>query len=215
MSETAPGGTLRPGFDEAFRQAYAIASRKLLEADMALLCRRSAATLMDESGRQSISLSYLGRECRVQLPDVLVSAINGDPLSQRDTLLILHYLVTADGLPLGGKPVTFRELPEGSVYYPTFVKRCVKPLLDRFADRPEALVAAAEAIGGVKAETGDFSFRISAFPRVPVTVTLWLGDEELPPEGNILFDSTVTGYLATEDVTVLCEILAWKLSRSA
>jgi hypothetical protein len=123
--------------------------------------------------------------------------------------------VTADGLPLGGKPVTFRELPEGSVYYPTFVKRCVKPLLDRFADRPEALVAAAEAIGGVKAETGDFSFRISAFPRVPVTVTLWLGDEELPPEGNILFDSTVTGYLATEDVTVLCEILAWKLSRSA
>ena len=215
MTETPHGQSPRPGFDEAFRQACAIASQKLLLADLALLCRRSATTLLDENGRQSISLSYLGRECRVQLPDVLVSAVNGEALSQRDMLLILHYLVTADGLSLSGKPLTFRELPEGGVYYPTFVKRCVKPLLDRFADRPEALVAAAESIGGVKAETGDFSFRILALPRVPVTVTLWLGDEELPPEGNILFDSTVTGYLATEDVTVLCEILAWKLSRSA
>lgn len=203
----------KPGFDEAYRQAFSIASQKLLEADPALVCRRSSARLLVENGRRAISLSYLGRECRVQLPDVLVSPMNSEPFSQRDVLLILHYLVTAGGLPLSGKPVTFRELPEGSVYYPTFVKRCVKPLLDRFADRPAAMVAAAEAIGGVKAETGDFSFRILAFPRVPVTVTLWLGDEELPPEGNILFDSTVTGYLATEDITVLCEILAWKLCR--
>ncbi len=214
MGETALGGMSRHGFDEAHRQAFAIASRKLLGADLAQLCRRSAAALRNENGRQSISLSYLGRECRVQLPDIIVSSASGEPLSPRDMLLILHYLVTADGSPLTGKPVTFRELPEGGIYYPTFVKRSVKPLLDRFADRPEALVATAESIGGLKAETGDFSFRILAFPRVPVTVTLWLGDEELPAEGNILFDSSVTGYLSTEDITVLCEILAWKLSRS-
>ncbi len=209
MSET------KPGFDQAYRQAFSIVSQKLLGADLALLCRRSAATLLDENGRRTVSLNYLGRECLVKLPDILVSAISGEPLSQRDTLLILHYLVTANGLPLSGKPITFRELPEGSVYYPTFVKRCVKPLLDMFADRPGALVAAAETLGGLKAETGDFSFRILAFPRVPVTITLWLGDEELPAEGNILFDSTVNNYLATEDITVICEILAWKLCRSA
>ena len=215
MGETPHGQSTRPGFDEAFRQAYAIAGEKLRSSDPALVCRRSAAALVEENGRQSISLTYLGRECRVQLPDVIVSAVSGEPLSQRDTLLILHYLVTADGTSLTGKPVAFRELPEGGFYYPTFLKRCVKPLLDSFADRPEALVTAAGSIGGLKAETGDFSFRVLALPRVPVTVTLWLGDEELPPEGNILFDITITGYLATEDVTVLCEILVWKISRSA
>jgi len=52
---------------------------------------------------------------------------------------------------------------------------------------------------------------LKALPRVPLTVTLWLGDEELPPEGNIIFDSSITGYLPTEDITVLCEILVLKL----
>ncbi|MGA3094565.1 MAG: DUF3786 domain-containing protein, partial [Dehalococcoidales bacterium] len=126
---------------------------------------------------------------------------------------ILHYLNTADGRPLTDKLITFKELPEGVVYYPTYVKRTIKPLLDKFADRPKSLLAAAASLGGVKANTGDFSFRLNALPRVPLTVTLWLGDEELPPAGNILFDNSITGYLPTEDITVLCEILAWKLVR--
>ena len=49
---------------------------------------------------------------------------------------------------------------------------------------------------------------------VPVTFVLWKGDEELPPEGNILFDSTISEYLSVEDINVLCEIIAWRLVRS-
>ena len=119
---------------------------------------------------------------------------------------------TADGSPLTDRLITFKELPEGAVYYPTYVKRTIKPLLDKFADRPKSY-SPPPNFGGIKADTGDFSFRLNALPRVPLTVTLWLGDEELPPEGNILFDSSITGYLPTEDITVLCEILAWKLVR--
>ncbi|RJO62201.1 MAG: DUF3786 domain-containing protein [Dehalococcoidia bacterium] len=204
----------RRGFDEAYQQAYQLASRRLKDtADLHALCRRSDATLAEEAGEKIISLDYLGRSCRVILPDVEASVTNGEPLSPRDKLIILHYLNTADGSPLTDRLITFKELPEGAVYYPTYVKRTIKPLLDKFADRPEALMVAAGDIGGIKAETGDFSFRLNPLPRVPLTFTLWLGDEELPPEGNILFDSSITGYLPTEDITVLCEILAWKLVR--
>ena len=213
MDSSSSGQPARRGFDEAYQQAYEMASRRLREtADLVALCLRSGATLADEAGKRTISLDYLGQPCRIILPDVEVFPANGETLS-RDKLVILHYLNTADGSPLTDRSITFKELPEGAVYYPTYVKRTIKPLLDKFADRPESLVATAEVIGGVKADTGDFSFRLKALPRVPLTFTLWLGDEELPPEGNILFDSSITEYLPTEDITVLCEILAWKLVR--
>jgi hypothetical protein len=52
---------------------------------------------------------------------------------------------------------------------------------------------------------------INAFDRVPTTLVLWRGDEELAPNGNILFDSNISDYLSTEDITVLCETIVWKL----
>ena len=214
MDKPSFGQPARRGFDEAYQQAYQMASQRLRDtADLHTLCRRSGATLAEAAEGKVISLDYLGKSCCVVLPDVDVSVANEEPLSPRDRLIILHYLNTADGSPLTDRLITFKELPEGAVYFPTYVKRTVKPLLNKFADRPKSLLAAAASLGGVKANTGDFSFRLNALPRVPLTVTLWLGDEELPSEGNILFDNSITGYLPTEDITVLCEILAWKLVR--
>ena len=54
-----------------------------------------------------------------------------------------------------------------------------------------------------------------AFPRVPITLVLWRGDDEFPPDGNILFDRSISDYLTTEDVNVLCETIAWTLVKSA
>ncbi len=202
----------RRGFDEAYALAYQIAADKLKSVtDVHALCAKSGARVETEAWHGVIGLDYLGQRCLVTLPAVEVVAASGNPLTGRDKLIILHYLNTADGAPFAGKPVTFKELPEGMIYYPTFVKRAIKPILDKYADAPEALVAAAERLGAVKAENGDFSFRLKALPHVPITVTLWVGDEELPAEANILFDASITDYLPTEDITVLCEILAWKL----
>jgi hypothetical protein len=68
-------------------------------------------------------------------------------------------------------------------------------------------------MGGQKVEYGDTAITINAFPRVPLTIVLWQGDKEFPADGNIMFDSTITDYLPTEDITILCEVIAWKLVR--
>ena len=52
---------------------------------------------------------------------------------------------------------------------------------------------------------------VNAFDHVPITLVLWRGDEELAPNGNILFDANISDYLSTEDVTVLTETIIWKL----
>ena len=151
MDSSSSGQPLRRGFDEAYRQAHEIAARRLKDnSDIPALCRRSGATLANEAGKSVLALEYLGQLCHVILPDVEVFATVGESLSLRDKLIILHYLNTADGSPLTDRPITFKELPEGAVYYPTYVKRAIKPLLDKFADRPESLLAAAEKLGGIK-----------------------------------------------------------------
>jgi hypothetical protein len=54
---------------------------------------------------------------------------------------------------------------------------------------------------------------IKAFPRVPLTVVLWKGDEEFPAAASILFDSSITDYLPVEDIIELSETTVWRLVR--
>ena len=109
--------------------------------------------------------------------------------------------------------ITFRELPEGNVYFPTFTKRTIKPIVDNFSQQSKLLITASEKLGGYKVDYGDAAVTIPAFPRVPVTIILWRGDEELSPQGNVTFDANISDYLPTEDITVLCETIVWRLVR--
>jgi hypothetical protein len=43
---------------------------------------------------------------------------------------------------------------------------------------------------------------------------LWKGDPEFPPNGNIMFDSTILDYQPVEDVNVLCQTIIWQMIKS-
>ena len=108
--------------------------------------------------------------------------------------------------------IYFEGSPGFSAYFPMpFSKRAINPFVNHFGRAPEMLIDVAVKFGGYKADYGDVSVNINAFNHVPIIFALWRGDEELAPNGNILFDANISDYLSTEDVTVLCETIAWKL----
>ena len=74
---------------------------------------------------------------------------------------------------------------------------------------------AGRRLGGRDSDAGDTAIVIDAFSRVPLTLVLWEGDDELPAQLNLLFDANITDYLETEDVTILCETLTWRLIRGS
>jgi hypothetical protein len=196
-----------------YQLAYKLAREQLAKIDdIELQCRRSGAQYRATDSEKVIIVEYLNRLHLVRLPEFEVSlADSTDDVSPRDKVLILHYIAFAKGIPLGNDLTTFRELKEGNSYFPTFYKRTINPLLNHFSQEPHLLVAAAEKLGGRRADYGDVAVTINAFSRVPITIVLWQGDDEFAPEGNILFDTTIADYLSTEDVTVLCEIITWRL----
>jgi len=202
-------------FEYGYELAYKLACDQLANIDnIEQQCLKSGAQYQVIDSKRVITTEYLNRSYLISLPDIEISLMDSEEtIPLRDKILILHYLSQAKGTPLANKIISYKELPEGSNYFPIFSKRAVKPILDHFGREPERLVDVAAKLGGFEVDYGDVAVTINAFPRVPITFVLWKGDEEFPPEGNILFNSTISDYLSTEDINVLCEAIAWRLVR--
>ena len=88
-----------------------------------------------------------------------------------------------------------------------------------FGSRPGLLLELAPLVGGQQTGelSGDAAVIIQAFPRVPLVLQLWAGDDEFPADGNVLMDRTISDYLSTEDVALASGLPIYKmmaLSRS-
>ena len=200
-------------YEYGYESAYKLAGEQLAQlTDIRQQCLNSGAQYLEADSRKVITIEYLNRPYQIVLPDIEISLVDSqEEVPMRDKLLILHYFIRAKGIPLTNKIITYQELPQGALYFPTFAKRVIKPLLTHFGQEPQRLVTVAEKLGGHKVDCGDVAVTIDAFRRVPVTIVLWRGDDEFAPEGSILFDDTISDYLFGEDIVVLCETISWRL----
>jgi hypothetical protein len=201
-------------YEYAYKQAYKLACEQLGKVDIEKQCRKSGARYLKAGSQELAIVEYLGQSCQVTFPDIAVSLVDSEAqVPVKDKVLILHYLAQAKGTPIAGKFIAFTELPEGANYFRTFSKRSIEPLAKYFGAEPQRLIEAGEKLGGRKVDYGDVAVTISAFNRVPITLVLWRGDEEFSPRSNILFDASISGYLSTYDITMVCEAIIWKLVR--
>jgi len=200
-------------YEYGYNLAYELAGQKLAKlSGIEQQCRRSGARYKVVDSQPVIIIEYLNRSYKITLPDRQISLMDsGEDVPLKDKVLILHYLTQAKGTPLSNEMVSYKQLPEGASYFPTFYKRAIKPLVEHFGRQPQRLVDTAKELGGHKADYGDVAVRLDAFKYLPLTFVLWRGDDEFPPEGSILFDATVSDYLSAEDINVLCEGIAWSL----
>jgi len=203
-------------YQYGYNQAYRLACRQLAQiGDIRQQCVHSGARYQRTKSGETVTLDYLNRQYTITLPGIAVSLIDSaEEVHTRDKVLILHYFILAEGTPMGNELITFKELPEGVNYFTPFSNRAIRPLVSRFGAEPKLLIEAAKPLGGVRADYGDAAVTIRAFPYVPLTLVLWRGDEEFPPSGSIMFDSSISQRLAGEDITVLCQTISLKLVKS-
>jgi len=203
-------------FEVTYGLALRLASEKLASAaDIEELCRRSGSLFVSKNGIRAIQLYYFNTKYLINLPDVTISqADSPDNVELKDKIIILHHLLTSSGKPLSGDLISFKELGQGLAYYPSFAQRSIRPLITYFGIHPENMLNSAAPLGGVKSSFGDFAVCIPVFPRLAITLLVWKGDEEFPPDANILFDRLALDYLPLEDLIVLCQTLVWKMIKS-
>jgi len=190
--------------------AFRIATDVLRKADLDEVCRRSGAAYRPEDS--VIEVPFLKYICRILLPQW--TFLEPD-LSLPEQVLVLHYLLHASGTPLKGRWISFSEVPGGATYFPAFRSRSIEPFLRHFSGAGRRLIEAARALGGEEFGYGDVGVVFRAFPRVKVAFVLWEGDEEVPPNANVLFDETVSDYLSTEDISELSWRLVHRMIRTS
>jgi hypothetical protein len=201
-------------WERGFELSYKFACEQLAKiSDIEEQCRKSGARYLDS---HEIVINYLNQPYHIMLPDGNILLGNsGIEAPLRDKILILHYFTGAKGTAATGELIAYKQLTGGVSYFPAFSQRAIAPFVKHFGKSPELLIKAAAKLGGREADYGDVSVTINAFDHVPITFVLWRGDEELAPNGNILFDANISDYLSTEDVTVLCETIIWKVVKGS
>jgi len=205
-----------PRIDD-YKAAIALAAAELKEINPKRLKNRTGCDYFYEAGQEGLLVPYFGQLRRVSWPEVSVTPADGaGEIILTEQILILHYLLHATGASLTGKSIDFRQVPDGgSFYWSAFVSRAKNPLLKTFGHDLKLYLQVAASLGGEPQPLGEAAARFLAFPRVPVTHVLWRGDEEFPPEANILFDETIPQYLPTEDIAALAGASVYRLMGAA
>lgn len=206
------------GAPRRFRDASDRARADWASANPARQARQAGC----ESTADGVLVPFFGRPHLVTHPAGIVSA-EAAPVHAAVAILVLHYLTHADGAPVAGEWLTFRDLPDGLFYSPSFASRAEAPIAAAFGGASGGartpgnelgeFRAAAASVGGEELDLADASFAFPALPRLRLAALLWEGDEDFPAEAHILFDAAAGHYLAAEDLAGLGETLARRLTR--
>lgn len=187
-----------------------IAVENLRNDSFSDIVKRSGFSKADQ---ERFRISFLNRTYLANFPEFefLDEADRTREVPIQEQILILHYMMSQTGAGPTDNWISFREIPGASFYFSTFVKRAIDPLKKLFGQDISKLERPAETIRGQSLHIGDVAYRFQIFPKVAIQVILWEGDDEFPPEANIIFNDNIGEILSPEDVAWMAGMLVYRL----
>lgn len=122
-------------------------------------------------------------------------------------IFILRYLMNANGKDTTGQWISFKEFPDGPLYYSNFHKRCIQVFAQIGNEMPEHLKNYMSFQKSVTYGKGDLSWQFTVTPGVDIVWILWFGDDEFEAEAQILFDKKLTDVFNIKDLAILGDVL--------
>jgi hypothetical protein len=203
-----PGETYEPAYEKARQDLRGL-------QPLAAAVHASALYEAQSDDHGEFTFAFFGNPYHVRWPTGTVRQEGAQEEADITTaILLLHYLVTADGAPFGDKWIAFRNLPGGMGYDAAFQGRANLRLAHAFGTDLSSFEGACRKLRGERLSFGDASFAFRVLPRLWLAVVLYLADEEFPASANVLFDGAASHYLSTEDLAVLGGMLASRLIKA-
>ena len=198
-----------------YQQSFDLACVRIKEMDLEERAKRAGADYRRVENGEKIILRFFSEPYHLHFPQIEFSSPTKKTVSLVARILLLHYLMRADGSPLIGKWVGYKDIPGGLLYASVFARRVTEPLLRKFGKSTKRFREMGIELGGEPAGAGDVSFILRVFPFIPLQYVLWEGDEEFPPAVQLLFDASVDHYLPLEDIVVLGQMVTGRLIHRA
>ena len=169
------------------------------------VCLRLPGAVWD--GKQ-FSVKLLGREFYISHPAYAITAADGGKLPPLPTqTFLLRYLLESRDVAGTGAWKTFREMPWGEMYIKPYTGRVLTRAAFTFGTRVAAFKAACERMGAAAVKHGDAGYEFNLIGGYRMQILVWEGDEEFPPNAQILYSDNFADGFAAEDRVVAGDIL--------
>ena len=193
------------------KEAIRLAVDNLKTIDLNYRCRLLG---LDTAEDGSIRLRMFGKDYILFIDDLrLLMADSNKDAKMIDHVLLLRYLSCDVPVIVNNEFISLRDLPGGLFYWDSFISRTTQPLCRAIGNNIDRLKVNLNMFDYKEVDLTDFAVCIHTVGKIEVTLVYTLGDEELPPFANLLFDSCIKRPYSTEDVVVLSSRLCMDLMR--
>ena len=154
------------------------------------------------------TVKLLGKRYAISHPDYAIRALAEEKLPALPTQTCLRrYLLACTDVKWSGEWKTFREMPWGELYIKPYTGRVLTRAAYTFSFKLDAFRKAAEKMGAAPVKHGDAGFLFDLIDGYQMQIMVWAGDDEFPPNAQVLYsDNFETGF-APEDRVVTGDIL--------
>ena len=164
------------------------------------------ADVVWENGEFTVTL--LGRKFAISHPQYAIRALDGGKVPPLPTqTFLLRYLLESKDVSWAGEWKTFREMPWGEMYITPYTGRVLTRAAFTFGTRIGAFKAAAEKMGGEAVKHGDAGYCFNLIGNYQMQILVWEGDDEFPPNAQVLYSDNFADGFAAEDRVVAGDIL--------
>ena len=153
-------------------------------------------------------VNLLGREFAISYPDYAIRALDDGPIPPLPTqTFLLRFLLEGKQVAWAGAWKTFREMPWGEMYIKPYTGRVLTRAAFTFGTRVEKFRAACEKLGAASLPNGDAGFEFTLVGDFRLRILVWAGDEEFPPNAQVIYTDNFAEGFAAEDRVVAGDIL--------
>ena len=128
-------------------------------------------------------------------------------------MLLIRFLLEGRASKSSGAFLTYREMPWGEVYIKPFTGRCLTRAAFTFGTRLAAFRRAMENTRAIPIKNGDAGYQIEVMPGYEIRLIVWEGDDEFPPNAQILFSDNFPQAFSAEDRTVTGDLVITEFKR--
>lgn len=153
-------------------------------------------------------VNLLGVEYAISHPKYAIRATDGGKLPPLPTqTFLLRYLIESKNVAWAGEWKTFREMPWGEMYIKPYTGRVLTRAAFTFGTRLAAFKTAAEHMGALPVRHGDAGYEFELIGGYKMRILVWEGDDEFPPNAQVLYSDNFADGFAAEDRVVAGDIL--------
>ena len=157
---------------------------------------------------KEFTVKLLGRDYAIAHPEYAIRALDEGALPPLPVqTFLLRYLLESKQTPWKGEWKTFREMPWGEMYITPYTGRVLTRAAFTFGFRTGAMKAACEKMGAEAVKHGDAGYRFDLIGNYQMQILIWEGDDEFPPNAQVLYSDNFAEGFAAEDRVVAGDIL--------